>query len=213
MSVVSAVRRAAASLHTHFSLFGARGVLKRVLLGLTGSLDRRFSASIPNSTKNIILRLGTTDVAAFEHVFVEDEYKFWLARQPSTIIDAGANVGMSAVYFALRYPGAKIVAIEPEPTNFDVLTSNAKLFPQIIPINAALWNREGVVQIEDGGGGNWGMRVADTNIPSEIAVRSTTLASLLEQLNLDHVDLLKIDVEGAECEIFETRRNGSVASV
>jgi cephalosporin hydroxylase len=67
--------------------------------------------------KEIILRLGTTDVAAYEHVFIHDEYGFLLAREPSVIVDAGANVGMSAVYFANRFPSAEVIAIEPEPSN------------------------------------------------------------------------------------------------
>jgi FkbM family methyltransferase len=199
---MSAIHKAVNSARKHFSLFGAKGLLKRALISQCGA-SSEFQALIPHSSQKILLRLGTTDVAAFEHVFIDDEYGFSLARPPSIIVDAGANVGMSAAYFSLRYPAATIVAIEPEPSNFDMLRRNAKLFPQIVPINAALWSHEGVVRLQDGGTGHWGMRVADPEVSSDALTRSTTIPALLKKLGIDHVDLLKIDVEGAECEIFE----------
>jgi FkbM family methyltransferase len=184
----------------HFSLFGLKGVLARALYGLFGA-NNEFAAIIPHSSQKIILRLGTTDVAAFEHVFINDEYGFSLAQEPSIIVDAGANVGMSSAYFSLRYPAARIIAIEPEPTNFELLKKNAKLFPKVFPINAALWSHEGSVCIQDAGGGNWGMRVADS-ISSDLSIRCTTMSSLLKEFDIGQIDLLKVDVEGAECEIF-----------
>jgi FkbM family methyltransferase len=202
VTVMSAMYKTVNSARKHFSLFGAKGLLKRALISLCGA-SSEFRALIPHSSKKILLRLGTTDVAAFEHVFINDEYGFSLARPPSIIVDAGANVGMSAAYFSLRYPAATIIAIEPEPSNFDILRKNAKQFPRIIPLNAALWNHEGAVRVQDGGGGNWGIKVTDVNISSDASIRALTLSALLKELGIDRVDLLKIDVEGAECEIFE----------
>jgi len=186
----------------HFSLFGVRGLIKRALISVPGGCNE-FKASIPQTEKQVVIRLGTTDVAAFEHVFINDEYGFSLARPPSIIVDAGANVGMSAVYFALRYPEATIIAVEPEPSNFATLTKNAKLFPQIIPINAALWKHEGLVHVQDGGGGHWGMRTIEDKFPTRQQIRATTIQALMQHLRIEQIDLLKIDVEGAECEIFE----------
>lgn len=161
-----------------------------------------FSASTPRAQGNVLIRLGTTDVAAFEHVFLEEDYGFRL-RHPSVIVDVGANVGMSAVYFAQRYPEAKVIAIEPEPGNFNILSSNAKLFRTIVPIHAGLWNRDGFIAIQDGGHGSWGMRVSDEINPSAVLVRSLKFTTLLAEYGIEQIDLLKIDAEGAECEILE----------
>jgi FkbM family methyltransferase len=186
----------------HFSLFGVRGLVKRALIGVPGGCNE-FKASIPQTAKQVIVRLGTTDVAACEHVFINHEYGFSLARPPSIIVDAGANAGMSAVYFALRYPGATIIAVEPETSNFVTLMKNAELFPQIIPINAALWKHDGLVHIQDGGLGHWAMRTIEGRVPTRQAIRATTIQALMQHLRIQQIDLLKIDVEGAECEILE----------
>ena len=179
-----------------------RGVLRRALTSLPG-VNNEFNALIPKFSRNVYVRLGTTDVSAFEHVFVNNEYGFSLTQEPLVIIDAGANVGMSAVYFSLKYPNAKIIAIEPELGNFHVLKKNAEMFPGIVPVNAALWNRNSFVSIEFTAGGSWGTRVSDRQTPSSVFVRAVKLSTLLRELSIGQIDLLKIDVEGAECEIFE----------
>jgi len=186
----------------HFALFGIRGLLRRALIGFPGINDQ-FRANVPHSAERVYVRLGTTDVAAYEHALVNEEYGFRLAGSPSIIIDAGANIGMSAVYFSQRYPSAKIIAIEPDTGNFDILKKNAELFPRIYPLNAALWNSDGVVQLQDGGAGHWGIRVSTAASLSAGFVRSLTLTTLLHEQNVDKIDLLKLDVEGSECEILE----------
>lgn len=202
MNVIATSRKAAKTAKLYFALFGVHGLIKRALISVSKK-HSEFKALIPHTAKRIIVRLGTTDVAAFEHVFVNEEYGFSLAQPPSIIVDAGANVGMSAAYFALRYPTARIFAVEPELSNFKILKKNAQLFPQIIPINAALWNREGSVQVLDNGGGHWGMRAVEARAPTEMCVRATTLRTLMHEFKIEKIDLLKVDVEGAECEIFE----------
>jgi FkbM family methyltransferase len=196
------VKNTARSARKHFELFGIEGVFRRAIIGLPGC-DNIFHASIPNSDGKALIRLGTTDVAAFEHVFCKEEYGFRLLHKPSVIVDVGANVGMSAIFFSLQYPTAKVIAIEPEPSNFAVLSRNAKRFANIVPVHAGLWNRDGRVTIQDGGSGSWGTRVSDTVDSSAIFARSLTMSTLLAEYEIKQIDLLKIDAEGAECEIFE----------
>jgi hypothetical protein len=66
------------------------------------------------------VRLKTSDVKAFEQVIYEKEYEMALSRPPSVILDAGANIGLASIYFANRYPNAKIIAVEPEKSNFEL---------------------------------------------------------------------------------------------
>ena len=192
------------SLRKHFRLFGANGVIRRGLMSVSNA-SNLLEATIPNSSDSVFIRLGTTDVAAFEHVFIDEEYGFALPKRPLVIVDVGANIGMSAVYFSRRYPDAKIFAIEPEATNFNMLEKNAKMFPNIVPINAALWSHDGDVQIYDGGQGSWGIQVKEKegDGDSGVSVRSLGLDTLLSHHGIHKIDLLKIDIEGAECEVFK----------
>ena len=192
------MQRTLQSLRRHFNLFGVRGVLRRAVLAAPGR-SNEFSATIPGHARSVIIRLGTTDVAAFEHVFVDQEYRLALHQQPNVIVDAGANVGMSAIYFTLRYPVARVFAIEPELSNFEILSKNAKLYPRIVPIHAGLWNHDDGVEIQDQGEGHWSKQVAN----GARTIPSMTLPTLLNRYGLERVDLLKIDIEGAECELFQ----------
>jgi FkbM family methyltransferase len=199
---VSIEKKALKSASTYFALFGLPGLARRAWI-IAARRHNLFYASIPRSGRKIIIRLGTTDVAAFEHVFINDEYGFSLARAPATIVDLGANIGASAAYFALRYPTARIFAVEPEPSNFEILSKNAKLFPQVVPIHAAVWNREGRVEVRNTGEGHWSMRATEADTPDRGPIRATTLQTLMQEYRIMDIDLLKVDVEGAECEIFQ----------
>jgi len=68
---------------------------------------------------------------------------------------------MCSIYFTHRYPEAKIIAIEPEASNFAVLLKNVQPYPKIIPIHAALWNQDGEISVSEpdpstGVSGKWG---------------------------------------------------------
>src|SRR5690349_12598508 len=68
----------------------------------------------------IFLRPSTTDRKVFREIFLFNAYGFQI-DPPKIIVDGGANIGLSSIFFATRFPAAKIYAIEPEQTNFDVL--------------------------------------------------------------------------------------------
>jgi methylase of polypeptide subunit release factors len=74
-------------------------------------------------------RNGTKDLSVLKQVFVERQYDFPLPKAPISIADAGTNSGLLAVYFANRYPGASVIAIEPEDSNFKLLKRNASPYP------------------------------------------------------------------------------------
>ena len=61
------------------------------------------------------------DFATFEEVILKEDYNLNINFNPSTIIDGGANIGLTSVFFANRYPKAEIVAVEPEEGNFEML--------------------------------------------------------------------------------------------
>src|SRR5262249_16384304 len=70
------------------------------------------------------IRLATTDVRVIRGEFFRREYGEEIAVNPRVIIDAGANIGLTAVNYANRYPSSRIIAVESERGNFDVLQRN-----------------------------------------------------------------------------------------
>ncbi len=86
------------------------------------------------------------------HRVVEEEYESIIAAglRP-LIIDAGANLGASALYFSLRYPQARIFAIEPEVETFQLLQYNTKRATQIECIHGAVASQSGMADVYDPG--------------------------------------------------------------
>lgn len=139
-------------------------------------------------------------------VFEREDYGVELPTPPRTIIDAGAYTGFSAIYFAERYPAERILALEPDPSNFALLVRNVRPFPNIIPLQQALWHRDGHIDLHDPGTGHWGFYVSPDgpDVGQSLAqVEAVSLRTLIERFALERIDLLKLNVEGAEKEIFE----------
>ena len=119
---------------------------------------------------SFILRNQTSDVETFRQVFIHKEYDFVLEKPPQLIVDAGANIGLASLYFASKYPDAKIIAIEPEASNYELLQRNVEPYTNIIALQSALWHEDGKVLISDSGGGHWAFVTRD--IGAEGALRS-----------------------------------------
>ena len=170
----------------------------------------RFTMPWPNSPHQVHLRLGTTDIEVYKQVLLDQEYNFALPSVPKVIVDAGANIGLAAVYFANKFPGAAIFALEPEETNFRLLQLNASPYPQIRPLHVALWNENKPINLFDENGGHCGFRTRETepqNGRQVGTVQAVTLDALMKENKIDNVDLLKVDIEGAEIEVFKSSSN------
>jgi FkbM family methyltransferase len=155
---------------------------------------------VPGTAHVVWARSDTSDLAAFRHVFEGSAYDLKLPGKPRLIIDLGANVGYSAVYLALRHPTARVLAVEPEPSNAALLRRNVAALPAVEVVDGAVWPCQGRLRLEDPGKGQWGMRVQTAGETGN--VRAVTVAELFERAGADWADLVKIDIEGSERELF-----------
>jgi FkbM family methyltransferase len=150
----------------------------------------------------IRIRVQSSDFIVLRQVMVDREYEVPTAIAPSVIVDAGANIGVTSVFYANRYPGARIFAIEPERSNFEMLVKNASPY-KITPVHGALWSRSTSVAVCDPEKfSHWGVRVSEE--PSVVTTPAFTVADLMCRYELTFIDILKLDIEGAETEVFET---------
>ena len=112
------------------------------------------------------------------------------------VVDCGAHIGLTALYFANRYPRARVIGIEPSPTNFRLLQQNTRQEPRIVPVQAAISDRSGTACVNtDGPRAGATRQAAPLAARSSKRSRSTTSAA---RFGIDGIDLLKLDVEGAE---------------
>jgi FkbM family methyltransferase len=159
--------------------------------------------------RHACIRSGTTDLKCLEKIFVDDEYRFPFDHFPQLIVDAGANIGMATLYFAHQYPHARIVAIEPEPSNFELLHRNCKGLSNVILLQGALWPSNSPLEIEDPTADAWTFRVVEraTIRGSTAAVAAITIPAILERVGAKQIDLLKLDIEGSELHLFSDGAN------
>lgn len=161
----------------------------------------------------IFMTPNSIDNASFDEIFMDVEYGIEYAEYMSsaeiTILDAGANIGFAAVFFANKFPKATIISIEPDGENFEKLVKNTEKYPQIKPIKGAIWNEETMIELKDEGWGTRGYIIDKSHESTETpnSIKAYTISGLMEELNIDQIDILKLDVEGSEKEIFTSNYN------
>lgn len=174
-------------------------------------LGQSFEISVqaPGVQTPVMLRAGGTDMQVFKKIFLDHEYRLPFQASPMAIMDLGANTGLASLYFRAQFPEAQIVAVEPEEGNFAMMQRHLGGLPGVMMVRAAVWSHDGEIFLADPGIGSWGMRVEDQlqNVSgpcSGCLVPAVSMPTLLRHFPGGRVDLLKVDVEGAEKEIFES---------
>lgn len=165
--------------------------------------DAVVTIKLPTYPHELFLRPRSSDTATFEEIFIREEYAIPFAhRSINTIVDIGANVGYTALYFAKQYPSAHIIALEPIRDNFSLLADNTSNYAGIEAMCAAAWSRDCDLQIEDDHSAYDSFRVTEAGHETSGPVKAMTIRTLLAEHDLAEIDLLKIDIEGAEKELF-----------
>jgi len=160
------------------------------------------------------------DKAVIEQIFVRRDYDLArLARfrdiaseyeriiagnRPPLVIDCGANIGASPIWFARSYPEAQVVALEPEEHNFQILRLNCRKYPNVQPENAAISCADETVYLEDPGKGDWGFRTTNRPVAASVPVKAYSIDSIEKRFPEAVLFLVKIDIEGGEARLFET---------
>ena len=143
------------------------------------------------------------DFATFEEVILKEDYNLTINFNPSTIIDGGANIGLTSVFFANKYPNADIVAVEPEEGNFEMLKKNTKNYGRISLIRSGIWSHSAILSVIDEGKVNNSFTVAEILSPKVDSINAISIYDIMQERSWDTIDILKLDIEGAEKNVFE----------
>jgi FkbM family methyltransferase len=143
---------------------------------------------------NLIVPDAASFVSMYRQIFCDQIYLFRATSPRPRIIDCGANIGLSVLYFKMLFPDAQIVAFEPDPEIFHVLRQNilANHISNVELVNKALWSHAAVLSFcREGADAG---RVLSNEKAADVRVEGVPLSPYLTQ----SADLVKIDIEGSE---------------
>ena len=197
--------RSLANLARHISKFGLLPGCKIYLSNYYGT-KRYLNIHVPGLPNKVALRNGTSDAHCFNQVFVDLDYDFDIGFEPTRIIDCGANIGLSSLFFHRKYPNATVVAVEPETSNFTMLEKNVRPYTNIKCLNNGIWNKTVNLEISSENSENekWGFTVKEINHSSNTSIKAVTIIDIMNQFKMDEIDILKMDIEGSELEVFSS---------
>jgi len=136
-------------------------------------------------------------ISIYNEVFNRQIYRFKSNRKKPIILDCGANIGLSVLFFKRLYPNSNIICFEPDPGIFEILKSNchSQNISDITFINKGLWKEETSLHfVSDGADGG---KIAKEG--NGVEIKTVCLSDYINE----PIDFLKIDIEGAETLVLE----------
>jgi FkbM family methyltransferase len=166
---------------------------------------RRYEVCFDHLDRHI--RIGVADESELEtvrDVFVEEDYRLEDAGDVRTVVDLGSHIGASVVWFHAVYPEARIIAVEPHPVTFRRLMRNIRGLDRIEALNVAVTDEArtvGLFAAQE----SWSTSVYEREGLQRVGdAEAVTLDGLLGSLGVETVDVLKLDIEGAELPVLSS---------
>ncbi|SMC35276.1 FkbM family methyltransferase [Moheibacter sediminis] len=177
------------------------GQFKKNIIDAGDLSSENYQMKISQKKIDILMRTYKGDINIFYEIFWKKVYAIPpdFVQNPLTIIDLGGHVGFTSIYYSLQYPNAKIFSVEASRENFNILQSNVRQFENIIPINKAIYPIDGEVLFDESGF-SYNTKISNVGKPIE----SVSVNTLMKTYGFDNIDLMKIDIEGAESELLKT---------
>ena len=150
----------------------------------------------------VFLRGIISDEKIFEQIFIDKNYEIEFPFKPTNVIDLGANVGYASVFFANKYPDAKIFAVEPEFNNHNIAKQNLGFYNNVQLVQGGVWYKESDLKLVDNGFGEAAFMIEE-NQSGTNSVKAYTIPVIMKLMEIEMIDVLKMDIEGTEKEMFE----------
>jgi FkbM family methyltransferase len=182
--------------------------LTRVVNGLLGTSPREVTLGAPYN-RPLAYRPGSSDLRVMKQVLVANEYAAGPVDPSKVeyIVDLGSNIGVTALLWASRYPNARIACVEPDAENFELLRRNtAFLGDRCRLLRTAVSDADGEVTFyRSTSVFFWSSSIRRDIASGDVAtvkVPCATLGTVFRQTGFPRVDLLKMDIEGAEEQVL-----------
>jgi FkbM family methyltransferase len=160
---------------------------------------RREQHIIQFNSHKFIVPDGPSFAWQLKEIFSDESYRFHSLKECPVILDIGANIGTSVIWFKMNYPTSKILAFEADKDIYEILAQNTSYLTDVTLYNKAVWISDDILSFQaDGADG--GSLIADgTNIKTIQGIR---LKRFLEDCE-ERIDFLKMDIEGAEVAVIK----------
>lgn len=168
-----------------------------------------------NHSVNYALRKRSSDFMVFKQLIIEREYQGVIDLlnkhkiSVNSVIDAGANIGLSMVFFKNIYPNSTVICIEPDEDNCLMIDKHIKVnnFSGVYVEKVGLWDSNSFLNIvkDFRDGAKWSLRVEAVDYDTNL--KGVSVNYLLNKYNFKEIDLLKIDIEGSEKILLENEEN------
>lgn len=186
--------------------------------------EEEYILNVNNTFKLVLRNQNFSDYEVFKQIFNIGEYNVVLNmlrlnthfKEKKVIIDAGANVGYTSIFFSNYLENLKIYAIEPSLTNFEILKKNIDL--KSSPEDFKIYHRalsekpNSVYKIERNFGDKKDWAIT-THEDIEGDIEGITLKEIIQENSLNYISLLKIDIEGAERFLFKKDNDFSFLNI
>jgi FkbM family methyltransferase len=152
----------------------------------------------------LYIRAIRADMQSFVNTFI-DAYLEKKAYLPDAkvVIDAGANIGYTAILFANWWPNCKIISIEPDKENYELTLKNTQAYSNITVLHGGLWNKNIALKIEAGQEDGFVVRECfDNTVNEENLCKGFSIEDLMKTYHISEIDFLKMNIEGSEKEVF-----------
>ena len=160
--------------------------------------------------RKLYYRTMTTDITLIVNIIVRryGQYTTKLGKDKKGIMDLGANIGLFSIKYAIKYPQATFIAVEPDKDNYKILKMNTACYSNIITVRAGVWWRNAYLKIIDTGKGPYAYKVEETRIKNG-TIKGKTIDDLCQEHQVP-ADVVKMDIEGSEYPIFKHLDESSI---
>ncbi|WP_082772868.1 FkbM family methyltransferase [Methylobacterium sp. CCH5-D2] len=194
--------------------------LEQVLIKFENGTDIAINYRSESSDRDVINQIwGSRDYdlrRLQRHSDIRRYYENTLQKgRTPLIIDAGANIGASSLFFSTNFPESFVVAIEPEESNFNLLQVNSSQADNIECLNRALSSESTELLLIDPGEKQWGYRTISLEKGSKLGgssavskIKGISIPDILKGKGINFEPfIVKIDIEGGEDEVFSKNTN------
>lgn len=180
---------------------GMAGTMKVVVHRLLGF--KRVLVHVNDIGRVILVRLNNCDLPLLYDIFCTDECEIRLSWTPKTVVDLGANIGLTALKLKKQFPSAKVIAVEPDAHTAEVCASNLKHLPDCMVLHRAVGFESASVVCTNPQAQAISRRFRACNSEASESIGTISIGTILAQYECSPPVLIKMDIEGAEEECFQ----------